>query len=622
MGWRQRFDPARVRIDELRERTKGLRDIRTLGAQVAHVRRVGLRGEVLVPIIAVLILAVALGLSALAPDSPGEIVLVDDTATSIAEAPAITDTVAAPTGTAEAGYPSPSVVPTLATPDPAAMIGSTDGITDTAGITATDTIAEAQPPDEGYPIEGSQPQGVGQPPSGGVPSTETDPLAPPPVGNPPTSAGGVSPDQLVAPTPPQAASGGYPAPLVQQPVPTVRVPQPAIPRPNNPAPPVSPPQGEAPADDASYPGPDDAGTTGSDDAGTAGSDDTGTTDPDQEQTPVPTSETQNETPAAPAVVTPTATPLPPTPTPRPAQVLSGTVHWTAANSPITVSEDQLVAQGAVLMIDPGVEVRFAPDVRLTIAGTLRAGGNAATPVRMVGPNGRWDGLVGTVGSAIALDGVALSQAGRNGTALSSSGGTLVVRNSTLTDSGGGIVSLGSVIDLRGTQITGNSIPGPAVHVVLPKQDGSIIAGNIIGGNTTPHGAPQLLLAGEDAPGVFALEGNQIVGDGGPGLVVNSPAPLRGTIRCNSFERGTIGLQLNTQRRDLGGFELAIDTNSFVGQARFGAAGTLAFNVANNWWGDPSGPLEAQRNPQGRGVAIGVNLQFQPWLAARPGCAPQ
>ncbi len=422
--------------------------------------------------------------------------------------------------------------------------------------------------------------------------------------------------QLIPPTPPQVASGGYPAPPVQQPVPSARVPRPVAPQPNNAAGPASTPQDETPADDASYPVPADEGTAGSADAGTL--------DPDQGQNPAPTAETQGEPTVEPttAAVTPTATPLPPTPTPRPAQVLSGNIHWTAANSPITVSEDQLVAPGSVLTIDPGVEVRFAPDVRLTIAGTLRAGGNAAAPVRMVGPNGRWDGLVGTAGSAIALDGVALSQAGRNGTALSSSGGTLVVRNSTLTDSGGGIVSLGSVIDLRGTQITGNSIPGPAVNVVLPKQDGSMIAGNIIGGNTTPQGAPQLQLAGEDAPGVFGIEGNKIVGAGGPGVVIDSRAPLRGTVRCNSFERGTIGLQLNSQRRDLGGFELAIDANSFVGQARFGAAGTLAFNVANNWWGDPSGPLEAQRNPQGRGIPIGVNLQFQPWLAARPACAPQ
>jgi hypothetical protein len=158
--------------------------------------------------------------------------------------------------------------------------------------------------------------------------------------------------------------------------------------------------------------------------------------------------------------------------------------------------------------------------------------------------------------------------------------------------------------------------------VLPKQDGSTIAGNIIGGNGTPQGAPQLLLTGEDAPGVFAIESNQIIGEAGPGVVITSAAPLRGTIRCNSFERGTIGLQLSTQRPALNGFELAIDTNSFIGQARFGAAGTLAFNVANNWWGDPSGPLEPQRNPQGRGVPIGVNLQFQPWLLERPGCAPR
>jgi hypothetical protein len=65
----------------------------------------------------------------------------------------------------------------------------------------------------------------------------------------------------------------------------------------------------------------------------------------------------------------------------------------------------------------------------------------------------------------------------------------------------------------------------------------------------------------------------------------------------------------------------IENNAFERQSTYGATGTLAFNVSNNWWSDPSGPRDAGRNPQGLGVPVGVNLQFQPWLAARPACAP-
>jgi len=42
------------------------------------------------------------------------------------------------------------------------------------------------------------------------------------------------------------------------------------------------------------------------------------------------------------------------------------------------------------------------------------------------------------------------------------------------------------------------------------------------------------------------------------------------------------------------------------------------DVRNNWWGDPSGPYHAGRNPQGLGDAIcGDSLLFEPWLTEPP-----
>src|SRR5688500_6504964 len=105
MGWRQRFDPSRFRVDNLRERARRLSEIRALGEQVAQVRRVGMRGEVLVPIVAVLILAVTLGLSALAPDG-GTVGVPGATPSAIAEAsPAATSGV--PSDPASGSYPAP-----------------------------------------------------------------------------------------------------------------------------------------------------------------------------------------------------------------------------------------------------------------------------------------------------------------------------------------------------------------------------------------------------------------------------------------------------------------------------------------------------------------------------------
>lgn len=610
MGWRQRFDPSRVRVDKLRERAKRLANVRTLGDQVAQVRRVGMRGEILVPIIAVLILAVTLGLSAIAPSNdPGSVLTPGGSASAVAEASSAADASAS----ASAGsYPAPPTA-TLTGAYPSPESSDTTGITETATLTATESvIVEGVPTPAGYPDAGSGPEGVGQPPSGGVPTQPDQSGYPNPTVNPGTGITIPTP-QLIPPTTPPRLPIATPRPYV---------------------PPASTPRGSVPQPTSSsgYPAPTQTTAGGGTNPQPGAPTPQGATPdipPPEAGTPVATDpsgatpEAGNPTPqATPTPGTPTATPAPPTPTARPAQVLSGDVRWTAANSPIVVTENQLVAQGASLTIDPGVEVRFAPDIRLEVAGTLRANGSAGAPIRMVGSDGRWDGVVGGAGSSITLEGVALRQAGRNGTAISSTGGALAVRNSTIADSGGGIVAIGSAVDIRGTQITGNAIAGPAINVQLPRQDGTAIVGNIVGGNGATPGAPQILIAGGDAPGSFALENNQIIGAAGPGAVLTSDVPLSGTVRCNSFQGGPIGLQITTKRRDTGGFNLAIDTNAFAGQSRFGATGSLAFNLLNNWWGDASGPQDAQRNPSGRGVPIGVSLQFQPWLSERPACAPQ
>jgi hypothetical protein len=304
-------------------------------------------------------------------------------------------------------------------------------------------------------------------------------------------------------------------------------------------------------------------------------------------------------------------------------VISGTVRWTVANSPVVLNEDHVLAQGSTLTIDPGVEVQLGPNVRLTIAGKLQAQGSAAAPIRMAGPRGRWDGLVGAEGSSIALDNVQIQQAGRAGTAISSSGGALSVRNSSIKDSGGGIVALGSALDLRNTFISGNAISGPVVNIQLPTKSATTIIGNVIGGNGTPAGAPQIAINANSAAGALTIEGNSIVGspNNGPGVVISTGAPLTGSIRCNGFSGGTIGLQLSARLPDATGFNLPIENNAFAGQVTYGATSTIGFNAANNWWNDPSGPADAARNQQGRGVPVGINLQFQPWLQTRPACAP-
>lgn len=588
MGWRSRFEPARTGVRQLGERAKRIANIRALGDQVARVRRIGLRGEFIVPLIALLILGTALGLSALSSSTPAAVV---STPTASNDVAMISPTQTA-SPTVDAGYPAPSASAPFDTsvPDPNAPYSSETAFPSEAST----SIAEGGMPESGYPSPDDGPTGVDPAPDGGVPPPgDLAPTAQTPA-NPPVEYPTPALIQTPVPVPPSGGNGdsgsGYPPPDEQ------------------PQQPVNPPRSSSPAQPAPT---DESEPVPGDDGSEVTPEVTPATPPTKEAT----------TPAATA--TPIATPIPPTPTARPAKVISGNTRWTAANGPIALNEDHVVPAGSTLTIDPSVEVQLGPSVRLTVAGTLRAAGTAESKIRFVGPRGSWDGLVGAPGSSISLEHTELRQAGSTGTALSSTGGNLVVRDSLLTESSGGIVAIGSALDLRGTSIRGNAINGPVVNVRLPQQQATNIVGNTIAANTTPAGAQLIVLNAGDAAGPFLVEGNLIaVGTRtGIGVTVASSIPLTGTIRCNTFNGGTIGLQLQANRPDAAGFKLQIDSNAFAGQATFGATGTVGFNVANNWWNDPSGPADAQRNSQGRGVPVGVNLQFQPWLGERPACAP-
>jgi parallel beta-helix repeat protein len=68
--------------------------------------------------------------------------------------------------------------------------------------------------------------------------------------------------------------------------------------------------------------------------------------------------------------------------------ISASTEWTQANSPYVIQKDIIISKGAVLTIDPGVEVQFVVPAgskvgsasNLVIEGGLKAVGNAATPI--------------------------------------------------------------------------------------------------------------------------------------------------------------------------------------------------------------------------------------------------
>ncbi|HEY0603847.1 MAG TPA: hypothetical protein VGD58_13095, partial [Herpetosiphonaceae bacterium] len=196
------------------------------------------------------------------------------------------------------------------------------------------------------------------------------------------------------------------------------------------------------------------------------------------------------TPTATLIPTPTATP---TATPRPADVLSGQQHWGGAGGFKVLNRDLIVAADATLTIEPGFEVRFGPGVRLTVLGTLFAQGTPAAPIRLLGTSSGWEGVMGLGGSTIVLEHVHIRQAGSAGSAVSSVDGTLIARNTTVQASAGGIVTRGSIVELRNTMLTANTIAGPVVNIQSTRFATTTLISNLIGGNETPTGAPQLLI---------------------------------------------------------------------------------------------------------------------------------
>lgn len=665
----QKFDIRKLReqqLARLRDRAAQsgtLRRIRERTAQAPGLQQLGMLPrrltpsrwrEYLVPGVAVIILALALFLSTFKPPEGLPNAIVPSETSDVAAEPTIigdepypgpfpegteealgptpvptSDGLTDPTDPTDPGYPGPDepdvpfpfeTAPSIDDVPTPPVGGGVDDLFPTPEggdeFPTTDPFTELPPdeyppPDFGQPDPGtgSQPPAFpteapvsgprGQNPAAGI-TTIPPPVFEDPINEFPTE----EPFPTDEPFPPdeQFPPVDYPPPVddfpEEPPTPTVRggpaggVPTPTV----DPAIPEESAIPEEPTPEGEDPLPDDNAP------------------PTEEPSPAP------EPTEIPPTPLPTATP---TPTPVPVTRLEGAVRWTLEQSPIIIERDTVIVPDASLQIDPGVEVRFKPNTNIYIEGRLTAGGTAGNPVRFSGPEGRWGALVGQPGSMIELSNAEIRNAGRGGIGVSSTSGQLMISNSRIVDGGGGIVASGSAVDIRNSQVTGNDLAaGPAVNIILGPQSPTTLQGNIFGGNQVPRGTPQVrLIAGSTGNGPLEITGNAFSAPSGPLLDLQTASAISGTIRCNGFRAGTIGLQMSSSTPSANGFRLAIDTNAFEGQTVGGAASTVALNTSNNWWSDPSGPNDVTRNPQGRGVRAGINITFDPWLQGRPACAP-
>ena len=354
--------------------------------------------------------------------------------------------------------------------------------------------------------------------------------------------------------------------------------------------------------------------------------------------PAPTQpvETQPLPPTQPPAPRPTRPP--PTATPVPIDIIRTTTYWTPAQSPITLRRDTLVASGAGLIIEPGVEVRIPPGIALYVDGRLYALGQADRPVRFTGASlPRWEGIFGRPGSDIVLEHVEVRGGGAGGTVLASDRGGLTIRSSRIVDNGGHVRVAGRGFELRDSEITGNDLPyGAAVEIVYENGGTATLIGNRIGGNRMAFGSPNVRITNlsPNDTVILDVQRNLLVGQDGPNLTLETNGLLQGSIVCNGLIGGSNGLSLRSTLPQAPGLpQLTIRDNAIEkhtppiipiylqrGIGR-GATSDVAIDMRGNWWGAAEGPYEPDRHADGRGDAPGDLVEFDPWLTERPPCAP-
>ncbi|ABX03069.1 conserved hypothetical protein [Herpetosiphon aurantiacus DSM 785] len=460
-----------------------------------------------------------------------------------------------------------SITPTVATSTEVANLRPTP--TDVAGVVGPPAPNRATPTNEGaYP-----------PPVGQGPTSTVDPFPTLPVGGttiPPFPTSSTGNRGTAAPT---QSSGGYPTPSSNS----------ATPAPTNI--PVATDELPFPTEEGEDPKP--------------------TEDP-FEETPSATEE-PFETPTTTPTEGPTATPTnTPTPTPLPYDLIRGNTRWTLAQSPVRIRRDTIIAKGASLTIDDGVEVLLDANTSLVVDGTLTA--NAAR-FRKSG-NSFWKSIVVNNGGQANLNWVDMRGGGSEGVLISALGGNTVIQDSVFEENKGRIYISGGNFDMQRSRVVGFA----PISAEVRGGKSLRLFSNVIN-NTATDGATGVSLSATADDVEIVLEKNSFRGSSGTNVRAQFNQSLNAVFQCNSFSGGAYGLQIKSTDPTLDGSRILISGNSFQSHKNYGLTGDVGFDARNNWWGDASGPYHPEQNGAGTGDAVGVNLTFSPWLNAKPSCAP-
>lgn len=107
----------------------------------------------------------------------------------------------------------------------------------------------------------------------------------------------------------------------------------------------------------------------------------------------------------------------------------------------------------------------------------------------------------------------------------------------------------------------------------------------------------------------ALTANASLGSGGALWLMDSSATLSRLATLGNKSSG------GTAAVTVGGSSLVASACRFSGNGLAVRTRDRAssVDVRFSWWGDPSGPFHADRNPDGAGDEVGDDAEFAPWL---------